>query len=100
MDIAVLVQVLASLATFVVAAGILYQGREARRAQIGKRRRPLREFRKAKFGKTLAHHFGEARKRVLVRDIDLLFPGLHGARFPEHPEGPGDRLTVRSHHAG
>jgi hypothetical protein len=31
MDIAVLAQVLSSLATFVVAAGILYQGREARR---------------------------------------------------------------------
>jgi hypothetical protein len=30
MDIAVLAQVLSSLATFVVAAGILYQGREAR----------------------------------------------------------------------
>ena len=33
MDIAVLAQVLSSLATFVVAAGILYQGREARRAR-------------------------------------------------------------------
>jgi hypothetical protein len=32
-DIAVLAQVLSSLATFVVAAGILYQGREARRAR-------------------------------------------------------------------
>jgi uncharacterized membrane protein affecting hemolysin expression len=30
MDIAVLAQVLSSLATFVVAAGILYQGRETR----------------------------------------------------------------------
>jgi hypothetical protein len=33
MDIAVLARVLSSLATFVVAAGILYQGREARRAR-------------------------------------------------------------------
>jgi hypothetical protein len=33
MDTAVLAQVLSSLATFVVAAGILYQGREARRAR-------------------------------------------------------------------
>ncbi len=33
MDIAILAQVLSSLATFVVAAGILYQGREARRAR-------------------------------------------------------------------
>jgi hypothetical protein len=33
MDIAVLAQVLSSLATFVVAAGILYQGREARKAR-------------------------------------------------------------------
>ncbi len=33
MDVAVLAQVLSSLATFVVAAGILYQGREARRAR-------------------------------------------------------------------
>jgi hypothetical protein len=33
MDIAVLAQVLSSLATFVVAAGILYLGREARRAR-------------------------------------------------------------------
>ena len=33
MDIAVLAQMLSSLATFVVAAGILYQGREARRAR-------------------------------------------------------------------
>ncbi len=33
MDIAVLAQILSSLATFVVAAGILYQGREARRAR-------------------------------------------------------------------
>jgi hypothetical protein len=33
MDIAVLAQVLSSLATLVVAAGILYQGREARRAR-------------------------------------------------------------------
>src|SRR5215203_4929790 len=33
MDIAVLAQVLSSLATFVVAAGILYQGRETRRAR-------------------------------------------------------------------
>jgi len=33
MDIAVLAQLLSSLATFVVAAGILYQGREARRAR-------------------------------------------------------------------
>ena len=33
MEIAVLAQVLSSLATFVVAAGILYQGREARRAR-------------------------------------------------------------------
>lgn len=33
MDIAVLAHVLSSLATFVVAAGILYQGREARRAR-------------------------------------------------------------------
>lgn len=33
MDIAVWAQVLSSLATFVVAAGILYQGREARRAR-------------------------------------------------------------------
>ena len=32
MDIAVLAQVLSSRATFVVAAGILYQGREARKA--------------------------------------------------------------------
>jgi hypothetical protein len=32
MDIAVLAHVLSSLATFVVVAGILYQGREARRA--------------------------------------------------------------------
>src|ERR687896_1477021 len=32
-DIAVLAQLLSSLATFVVAAGILYQGREARRAR-------------------------------------------------------------------
>jgi hypothetical protein len=33
MDIAVLAHVLSSLATFVVVAGILYQGREARRAE-------------------------------------------------------------------
>jgi len=33
MDIALLAQLLSSLATFVVAAGILYQGREARRAR-------------------------------------------------------------------
>ena len=33
MDIATLAQVIAPLATFVVAAGILYQGREARRAR-------------------------------------------------------------------
>jgi hypothetical protein len=33
MDIALLAQVLSSLATFVVAAGILYQGREAKRAR-------------------------------------------------------------------
>jgi hypothetical protein len=33
MDIAVLAHVLSSLATFVVAAEILYQGREARRAR-------------------------------------------------------------------
>jgi hypothetical protein len=33
MDIAVLAQVLSSLATFVVAAGILNQGREARKAR-------------------------------------------------------------------
>jgi hypothetical protein len=33
MDIAVLAQVLSSLATFVVAAGILYQGREALKAR-------------------------------------------------------------------
>ena len=33
MDIAVLAQVLSSLATFVVAAGILYQGRKARKAR-------------------------------------------------------------------
>jgi hypothetical protein len=33
MDIAVLAHVLSSLATFVVVAGILYQGREARRAR-------------------------------------------------------------------
>ena len=33
MDIAALAQVLSSLATFVVAAGILYQGREARRSR-------------------------------------------------------------------
>src|SRR5215203_2491151 len=33
MDIVVLAQLLSSLATFVVAAGILYQGREARRAR-------------------------------------------------------------------
>lgn len=33
MDIAIWAQVLSSLATFVVAAGILYQGREARRAR-------------------------------------------------------------------
>jgi len=33
MDIAVLAQLLSSLATFVVAAGILYQGREARKAR-------------------------------------------------------------------
>src|SRR5829696_4703953 len=33
MEIAVLAQVLSSLATFVVAAGILHQGREARRAR-------------------------------------------------------------------
>src|SRR4028118_649692 len=33
MDIAILAQVLSSLATFVVAVGILYQGREARRAR-------------------------------------------------------------------
>ena len=33
MDIAILAQVLSSLATFVVAAGILYQGGEARRAR-------------------------------------------------------------------
>jgi hypothetical protein len=33
MDIGVIAQILSSLATFVVAAGILYQGREARRAR-------------------------------------------------------------------
>ena len=33
MDIAVLAQVLSSLATFVGAAGILYQGRETRKAR-------------------------------------------------------------------
>lgn len=33
MDIAVLAQIISPLATFVVAAGILYQGREARRAR-------------------------------------------------------------------
>ena len=33
MDIGVIAQVLSSLATFVVAAGILYQGREARKAR-------------------------------------------------------------------
>lgn len=33
MDIAVIAQLLSSLATFVVAAGILYQGREARKAR-------------------------------------------------------------------
>jgi hypothetical protein len=33
MDIAVLAQVLSSFATLVVAAGILYQGRDARRAR-------------------------------------------------------------------
>ena len=33
MDIAVIAQMLSSLATFVVAAGILYQGREARKAR-------------------------------------------------------------------
>ena len=38
MDIAVLAQVLSFPATFVVAAGILYQGREARRARNGKNR--------------------------------------------------------------
>jgi hypothetical protein len=32
MDLAVIAQVLSSLATFVVALGILYQGRRARRA--------------------------------------------------------------------
>jgi hypothetical protein len=33
MDIGVIAQILSSLATFVVAAGILYQGREARKAR-------------------------------------------------------------------
>jgi hypothetical protein len=33
MDIAVLAQLLSSFATLVVAAGILYQGREARKAR-------------------------------------------------------------------
>ena len=35
MDIAVLARVLSSLATSVVAAGILYQGREAHEAKTG-----------------------------------------------------------------
>jgi hypothetical protein len=33
MDLAVIAQVLSSLATFVVALGILYQGRQARKAR-------------------------------------------------------------------
>ena len=33
MEIAAIAQILSSLATFVVAAGILYQGREARKAR-------------------------------------------------------------------
>jgi len=38
MDIAILAQLLSSFATLIVASGILYQGREARRARDGQDR--------------------------------------------------------------
>jgi hypothetical protein len=54
---------------------------------------------KARARRTSALRFGQALQRVRIRNINLSVPSLHGTRFPEHPEGPGNRLTVRSLHA-
>ena len=70
-----------------------------RRTYRGKRARDSRDFRENELGKASAPRVGEVRERGCVGDVDLPFPGLHGARVPEHAEGPGDGLPVRSHHA-
>jgi hypothetical protein len=35
-----------------------------------------------------------------VRDMDVLVPDFHDARFSQLPEGPGDRLPVGAYQAG
>src|ERR671921_356528 len=60
MDIAVLAQVMSSLATFVVAAGILYQGREARKARDGEDRPQI---------KVDADYTGRFTTNIVVRNV-------------------------------
>jgi hypothetical protein len=47
----------------------------------------------------LPTNFGNAIQRVHARDMDASIPYLHGARLPQPPQGPGDRLPVGPHHA-
>src|SRR3712207_1304716 len=43
--------------------------------------------------------FGEALQGVRIRDVNVSVPDLHGARFPQPREGPGEGLPVGAHHA-
>ena len=43
--------------------------------------------------------YGEALQGVRVRNVDTLVPNFHCARFPQPPQGPGDRLPVGPDHA-
>src|SRR5918998_3075487 len=43
--------------------------------------------------------FGKAIQRIHIRDVDVSIPDLYGARLPQLPHGPGERLPVGSNHA-
>ena len=43
--------------------------------------------------------FGEALQDVRIREVNMSVPDLHGTRFPQPREGPGECLPVRSYHA-
>lgn len=99
MDIAVLAQVLSSLATFVVAAGILYQGRETRKARNAEDRPQIIQRRSKRLNRyAVAGVLEEA--GALFRPVDRLEDATCVSLCLLHPRqgGVGDsQRTSRSY---
>jgi hypothetical protein len=47
----------------------------------------------------LPTNFGNAIQRVHIRDMDASILDFHGARLPQPPQGPGERLPVGPYQA-